>query len=189
VLIEKEWVAFGHKFALRLGHAPVGRACQSPIFLQFLDAVWQILQSGKFSRSPDSDDIQCKSPRLKKGDLLDAVWQILQARRHAFEFKEELLLALADACLERRYGTFAFDSPVKEELLLALTDACLEHCFGSFAFDSPIWAPLYLRYADPPEAESCEAPLPHGSPVRPLNSSPARPLKDSPVSLSLTHMM
>jgi myotubularin-related protein 1/2 len=43
ILIEKEFCAFGHKFGHRMGNAehPDER---SPIFLQFLDCTWQILQ-------------------------------------------------------------------------------------------------------------------------------------------------
>ena len=46
-LIEKEWLAFGHQFARRNGHAD-GKMEQdsdsqrSPVFLQFLDCVWQL---------------------------------------------------------------------------------------------------------------------------------------------------
>eukprot|EP01127_Copromyxa_protea_P001965 TRINITY_DN11865_c0_g1_i1.p1 TRINITY_DN11865_c0_g1~~TRINITY_DN11865_c0_g1_i1.p1 ORF type:complete len:584 (-),score=49.41 TRINITY_DN11865_c0_g1_i1:28-1545(-) len=43
VLIEKEWVSFGHKFQDRIGHFPGKKAEQSPIFLQWLDAIWQIM--------------------------------------------------------------------------------------------------------------------------------------------------
>jgi len=41
VLIEKEWVAFGHNFPQRLGH--FSARSRSPIFLQWLDCVWQLL--------------------------------------------------------------------------------------------------------------------------------------------------
>ena len=49
VLIEKEWLAFGHQFALRCGTvSPVDKAAHtaddnqlSPVFLQFVDCVWQ----------------------------------------------------------------------------------------------------------------------------------------------------
>jgi len=142
VLIEKEWVAFGHCFPLRLGHTRQGRKQQAPIFIQFLDAVWQLLQT----------------------------------RRHAFEFREGLLLALADAALSRRWGTFAFDSPrdaararaaevtrsVWPELDArrdALAHARYRPVPGLLVVRVPpkdvqIWAPLYLRYADAPEAGS-----------------------------------
>eukprot|EP00117_Sycon_ciliatum_P027253 scpid50643/ scgid22187/ Myotubularin-related protein 2 len=44
VLIEKEWLAFGHKFQQRIGHGDKhsGDEQRSPIFVQFIDAVWQI---------------------------------------------------------------------------------------------------------------------------------------------------
>lgn len=46
VLIEKEWISFGHRFLLRLGHGCDRHSDtdRSPVFLQFIDCVWQILQ-------------------------------------------------------------------------------------------------------------------------------------------------
>ncbi len=46
VLIEKEWISFGHRFGTRMGHGSDKHSDQdrSPIFLQFIDCVWQILQ-------------------------------------------------------------------------------------------------------------------------------------------------
>jgi len=47
ILIEKEWCSFGHKFAQRGGHEITGKKKfpqeKSPIFIQWLDAVWQLL--------------------------------------------------------------------------------------------------------------------------------------------------
>lgn len=53
-LVEKEWVEFGHQFALRCGtvapierggvHAAPSDEQLSPIFLQFVDCVWQLSQ-------------------------------------------------------------------------------------------------------------------------------------------------
>ncbi|CAI4222385.1 unnamed protein product [Auanema sp. JU1783] len=45
VLIEKEWCSFGHKFAQRYGHweDKAGDAERSPIFVQFIDCVYQLL--------------------------------------------------------------------------------------------------------------------------------------------------
>ncbi|KRT84772.1 tyrosine phosphatase, partial [Oryctes borbonicus] len=51
VLIEREWLAFGHKFADRCGH-PTGSDDQNercPVFLQWLDCVHQLLRQFKCS--------------------------------------------------------------------------------------------------------------------------------------------
>ncbi|XP_072040453.1 phosphatidylinositol-3,5-bisphosphate 3-phosphatase MTMR2-like isoform X2 [Amphiura filiformis] len=44
VLIEKEWICSGHKFSQRHGHGDKNHADadRSPIFLQYMDCVWQI---------------------------------------------------------------------------------------------------------------------------------------------------
>lgn len=44
VLIQKEWVALGHPFSDRMGHVYNKQAEKSPIFLLFIDCVWQTLQ-------------------------------------------------------------------------------------------------------------------------------------------------
>lgn len=46
VLIEKEWLSFGHKFHKRVGHGVDNYSDneRSPVFLQFIDCVWQITQ-------------------------------------------------------------------------------------------------------------------------------------------------
>ncbi|XP_037089137.1 myotubularin-related protein 2-like [Pollicipes pollicipes] len=46
VLIEKEWLSFGHKFQQRVGHGDDRHsdADRSPVFAQFIDCVWQVMQ-------------------------------------------------------------------------------------------------------------------------------------------------
>ncbi|KAK4296338.1 hypothetical protein Pmani_031156 [Petrolisthes manimaculis] len=46
VVIEKEWLSFGHKFAQRIGHGDDRHqdADRSPVFLQFVDCVWQVMR-------------------------------------------------------------------------------------------------------------------------------------------------
>ena len=47
ILIEKEWLSFGHKFTHRSGHVYEGDGSvkeTSPIFTQFLECVWQLSQ-------------------------------------------------------------------------------------------------------------------------------------------------
>lgn len=43
-LISKEWLAYGHKFTDRCGHIQVDPKEISPVFTQWLEAVWQITQ-------------------------------------------------------------------------------------------------------------------------------------------------
>ena len=45
VLIEKDWITMGHKFASRCGNGDMNFKSKerSPIFLQFIDCVWQLL--------------------------------------------------------------------------------------------------------------------------------------------------
>jgi hypothetical protein len=80
VLIEKEWLSFGHKFAERYGHGQHRTKYQdkqrSPIFIQWLDAVYQLI---------------CQRP-------------------DAFEFNAKLLEFLAEALYSCRFGTFLGDS-------------------------------------------------------------------------------
>lgn len=42
-LIEKDWLAFGHKFSERCGHVQTDAKEVSPIFTQFLDCTWQLM--------------------------------------------------------------------------------------------------------------------------------------------------
>lgn len=44
VLVEKEWLSFGHKFQHRIGHGDKNYSDpeRSPVFVQFIDCVWQI---------------------------------------------------------------------------------------------------------------------------------------------------
>lgn len=79
VLIEKEWVSFGHKFSERYGHGSNRSKYQdterSPVFIQWLDVVFQLI-----FQKPSS-----------------------------FEFKSNLLVFLACHVYSCRYGTFLFD--------------------------------------------------------------------------------
>ena len=83
VLIEKEFVGFGHNFARRTGHGPRRRSHadkqRSPIFVQWIDTVYQL---------------------------------VTQFPEH-FEFNASLLVALIDVLHSCRYGNFLMDSEAK----------------------------------------------------------------------------
>jgi len=80
ILIQKEWLQFGHKFADRIGHGePEDNTYlseQSPIFFQFIDCVYQLL-----SQYPN--------------------W---------FEFNEHYLITILDELYSGRFGTFLMNS-------------------------------------------------------------------------------
>ncbi|KAB0342206.1 hypothetical protein FD754_019132, partial [Muntiacus muntjak] len=44
ILIEKEWICMGHKFSQRCGHLDGDSKEVSPIFTQFLDCIWQLME-------------------------------------------------------------------------------------------------------------------------------------------------
>ncbi|CAI5444629.1 unnamed protein product [Caenorhabditis angaria] len=76
VLIEKDWLGFGHKFDDRCGHVGAlnDEAAKevSPIFSQFLDCVWQIMQQ----------------------------------RPRAFQFNERYLIEMHENVYSCQFGTF-----------------------------------------------------------------------------------
>ncbi|KAG2389624.1 hypothetical protein C9374_014184 [Naegleria lovaniensis] len=86
VLIEKEWVSFGHKFLDRVGHYAPKHGNNSvsdevsPVFLQFIDCVFQI-------------------------------WQ--QYPSH-FEFNENFLFLILDSLYSCKFGNFLHNSPKQQ---------------------------------------------------------------------------
>uniref|UniRef100_A0A8C4QIN8 phosphatidylinositol-3,5-bisphosphate 3-phosphatase n=1 Tax=Eptatretus burgeri TaxID=7764 RepID=A0A8C4QIN8_EPTBU len=104
-LIEREWVSAGHKFQQRIGHGDKNYADseRSPIFLQFIDCVWQVTRQfptafefnehfliavldhlyscqfgtflGNCERSRTLERIQEQTPSL---------WSLVNSRRHEF---------------------------------------------------------------------------------------------------------
>lgn len=80
VLVEKEWISFGHPFQMRCGHGQEKQTRQedqiSPIFIQFLDTVWQIYKQ----------------------------------HSQYFEFNSRFLVTIADHVYSGRFGTFLFSN-------------------------------------------------------------------------------
>ncbi|BHF66742.1 Myotubularin-related protein 2 [Sparganum proliferum] len=96
VLIEKEWVSFGHKFCQRTGGpADGGSPLPSPL-------------AGDRSPLPlTRSSSEERSPIFLQ--FIDCVWQITQQFSGAFEFNESLLITIMDELYAARFGTFLFD--------------------------------------------------------------------------------
>ncbi|CBN77571.1 similar to CG7697-PA [Ectocarpus siliculosus] len=109
VLIEKDWLAFGHPFHLRHAYGmPRGLTSgkedqRSPIFLQFLDCTWQLVMQlpSYFEFNPRfllciADHIQscrfgtflCNTNKARKENMLeersDSLWTFLELHRPVF---------------------------------------------------------------------------------------------------------
>ncbi len=92
ILVEKEWLSFGHKFAQRHGHgtfSPKFKDTQrAPIFLQFVDCCWQLSQ-----QFPTS-----------------------------FEWNERMLIMVVDACYSCLFGTFLCNTDQERRVLYRVTE-------------------------------------------------------------------
>lgn len=79
VLIEKEWLSFGHRFETRIGHGTDNHNDhdRSPIFLQFIDCVWQIMQQN------------AKFFEFSEKLLLEIVYQMYSCQYGTFLFDSE----------------------------------------------------------------------------------------------------
>lgn len=124
ILVEKEWVSFGHRFGRRNGtggcghdRADAGDGQRAPIFLQWLDCVWQMLRQHPW----------------------------------AYEFNERLLIILAEHAYSARFGTFLYDcerdratAHVKENTMSLWTVALHPDCVAMYRNSeySPPGAPL-----------------------------------------------
>eukprot|EP00727_Mastigamoeba_balamuthi_P007541 m51a1_g3407 putative myotubularin isoform x1 (1148) ;mRNA; f:559739-564043 len=87
VMIEKEWASYGHMFARRNKHVPSRekQPDQSPVFLQFVDCVWQLM-----SHLPNAFEF---NERL----LLDMVTELHACRFGTFLFNSECEKLFHDA--------------------------------------------------------------------------------------------
>lgn len=106
ILIEKEWLSFGHKFAERMGHQPkrmanAGDGERSPVFLQFIDCVWQLMQVAPVAFEWNADFLT---------DLMDAVHRCCVCG--VFFFLHQKFSHYSSSC---HFGTFLFDSEKERE--------------------------------------------------------------------------
>ena len=103
VLIEKEWLSFGHKFAHRNGHFEETHSSndRSPIFLQFIDCVWQVTRQVM--------EIGIMAYLFMEKNFCTSVISSPQFP-FLFEFNEEFLIHVLDHLYSCLFGTFLYNS-------------------------------------------------------------------------------
>lgn len=108
VLIEKEWVSFGHRFQERSGLLTEVRD-KRKFFSELTDKNnAQQLISGMSSLLPESGKIKYTGPIMHQ--FLDCVYQILKQFPDKFEYNERFLRRLLYHVYSCQYGTFLFNS-------------------------------------------------------------------------------
>lgn len=103
VLIEKEWIGFGHKFCTRHGHKEMAN-----ITVPDLD------DANRFGKMFQAFMTEVSKRGLQTGPIfrqwLDCVYQLVYAFPDRFEFNERFLRRLLYHSYACQYGTFLFDS-------------------------------------------------------------------------------
>ncbi|XP_048270601.1 myotubularin-related protein 2 isoform X4 [Bombus affinis] len=106
VLIEKEWLSFGHKFQQVCDDAYVVELGITHVEVKMIydsNNVFQRIGHGVEHHS-DAD----RSPVFLQ--FMDCVWQISRQFPNAFEFNEHFLITILDHLYSCRFGTFLFSS-------------------------------------------------------------------------------
>ncbi|KAL1916294.1 uncharacterized protein VTP21DRAFT_5911 [Calcarisporiella thermophila] len=103
VLVEKEWVSFGHKFADRCGHL------SNEKYFAVIPATSQTtLATMKSQLYKSQSHARETAPIFHQ--FLDAVYQLLRQFSSSFEFNQAFLLRLHYHLYSCQYGTFLFNS-------------------------------------------------------------------------------
>ncbi|CAJ0866332.1 3607_t:CDS:10 [Entrophospora sp. SA101] len=97
VLIEKEWVSFGHKFSDRSGHLSNEKF--------FINSVANSALNRFYYKQTHQREI---SPVFHQ--FLDCVYQLYKQFPTRFEFNEKFLIELHCHCYSCQFGTFLFNS-------------------------------------------------------------------------------
>lgn len=128
VLIEKEWLSFGHNFA--------DRSC---------------LFNSKDHHDHQHNNASSSSNTISSNDLvipifiqwLDAVWQTLQQFPNYFEFTNTLLVEIAEESFSGTYGTFLSNNEQFRRTTLHRmnTESFWSHVIDNFQYRNPFYMP------------------------------------------------
>ncbi|KAI8868484.1 phosphatases II [Ramicandelaber brevisporus] len=120
VLVEKEWVSTGHKFADRCGHLPSGKrfsTSYAAVGNSAANALNRIVQDNasvtESASSGASSNNSAASPEKEASPVfhqfLDCVYQLWTQHPTRFEFTEDFLIQLHQAVYSCQFGTFLFN--------------------------------------------------------------------------------
>lgn len=104
VLIEKEWISFGHKFCQRTG----GPADGGNLIIPHNPATAAGAATTTTSVKVEASSHEERSPIFLQ--FIDCVWQMMTQFPASFEFNETFLITILDELYACRFGTFLFDS-------------------------------------------------------------------------------
>ncbi|CAB4269082.1 unnamed protein product [Prunus armeniaca] len=188
-LIEKDWLAFGHPFADRVGMSTVTGSCSIPSELTRQSSTGSIQSSpmrqpsASFTSQPPTSHAQNNySPIFLQ--WVDCVSQLLRMYPFAFEFSSAFLVDLVDCVLSCRFGNF-FCNSERERQQCGVPEACgcmwayladlraskgsshvhYNYFYDPLKHDGPIlppaaalaptlWPQFHLRWACPSEAQA-----------------------------------
>ncbi|MCO5560846.1 hypothetical protein L7F22_014466 [Adiantum nelumboides] len=165
-LIEKDWLAFGHPFADRLG-MPTYNSSNN---LYISDSVRQSsgqnisspvrLSQGSAFTSSSSHTLAASSNNFSPIFLqwIDCVSQLLRLYPRAFEFSSAFLVEILDCVLSCRFGNFLCNSE-KERFQAGISESC---GYGALlppaaALAPMLWPNYFLRWACPSEINAGES--------------------------------
>lgn len=144
VLVEKEWVSFGHRFNERCGH------------MQRESKFYNNTEEGNFQkirnlnqRFKHQQNMKFESPIFQQ--FLDCVYQVLLQHPTKFQFNERFLRRLVYHLYSCQYGTFLIDRDAdKQHLRLPDRTRSVWDYFNSRRpeFTNPDYAPPALPSAD-----------------------------------------
>uniref|UniRef100_A0A673VZB1 Myotubularin n=1 Tax=Salmo trutta TaxID=8032 RepID=A0A673VZB1_SALTR len=109
VLLEKEWISFGHKFAAVRIVCVYMVSCV--IFIQMCEGLFVCNNLCFFQRVGHGDENHANSERSPLFiQFIDCVWQMNRQFPAAFEFNELFLITILDHLYSCLFGTFLYDS-------------------------------------------------------------------------------
>ncbi|XP_061620621.1 myotubularin isoform X7 [Phyllopteryx taeniolatus] len=123
VLIEKEWISFGHKFTSVRNFTCVRPECRSGCLLGFAKNTAVCVCVCACARACVCLIVLVRVQRIGHGDknhadqdrspifvqFMDCVWQMSKQFPTAFEFNERLLLTILEHLYSCRFGTFLYN--------------------------------------------------------------------------------